>query len=115
LKDELTTLMFSCQKPGVKSFTCSLLVGTTNLSIAETVIEYGGQTEDGGFDHEAMMQNIIAQVEVEASPTDEEGSSGFYVSRDDGSSHYSNGNGYNRATDADGDVTESYYGNTINR
>jgi len=84
------------------------------MSIAETVIEYGGQTEDGGFDHEAMMENITAQVE--ASPAEDEGSSGgFFVSRDDGSSHYSNGNGYNRATDADGDVTESYYGNTINR
>jgi hypothetical protein len=82
------------------------------MSIAETVIEYGGQTEDGGFDHEAMMENITAQVEA---TEDDEGSSGFYVSRDDGSSHYSNGNGYNRATDADGDVTESYYGNTINR
>jgi len=84
------------------------------MSIAETVIEYGGQTEDGGFDHEAMMENITAQVE--ASPAEDEGSSGgFFVSRDDGSSHYSNGNGYNRAPLTDGDVTESYYGNTINR
>ena len=86
----------------------------SKMSIAETVIEYGGQTDEGGFDHEAMMENITAQVEA-APAEEEESSGGFYVSRDDGSSHYSNGNGYNRATDADGDVTESYYGNTINR
>ena len=77
------------------------------------VQEYGGVDTEGNFDHEAMMENLVAAAEesVEA----EESNGSFYCEREDGSSHYSNGNGYNRATDADGDVTESYYGNTINR
>ena len=59
-----------------------------------------------------MMENITAQVE--ASPAEDEGSSGgFFVSRDDGSSHYSNGNGYNRAPLTDGDFCRCWHNKSL--
>ena len=49
------------------------------MSIAETVQEYGGVDTEGNFDHEAMMENLVAAAEESVEAEESNGSLFFLL------------------------------------